>query len=376
MRKLLLFIALAALLPIAAVADESARLAPAARPASIVLLDSGPYQLYQQMLQATARGLSEIGVIERGDVAVPSGTDDLEPMWQWLANHAGGRSLRFPVDGHYSLDWDTRSGAAVFDEIVERVKKRRDVDLVFCIGTTACRGLVERISSVPVIAYTSTNAVRAGIAASLEDSGRENVHAVVEPERFVRQMRIFYELFSFDRLGFVYPPRMANRYEVSAIADACKKLQVQFIGRPFDYTDNDPSGSFDRFFAQVKNLVEKDRVEAILLPFLPGTASTSRELARYLIEHKVFSYALSGSTPVRNGVLLGMDDSNINELGRFEAQVIEDVLAGKSPRSINQSYNPQRTVIVNLTTAMELGWQIPYDLLHTIGEVVKYHALD
>ena len=56
----------------------------------VAYIEGGGYTDYQRILAATAKGLAELGVIADGDVPIPEKTDDTRPIWDWLAEHAGG----------------------------------------------------------------------------------------------------------------------------------------------------------------------------------------------------------------------------------------------------------------------------------------------
>ena len=76
-----------------------------------VYVEGGGYTDYQQILAATAQGLAKLGLIEHGDVPIPTDADDTRPMWDWLAEHAGGERIEFLKDGYYSAGWDEKRRA-------------------------------------------------------------------------------------------------------------------------------------------------------------------------------------------------------------------------------------------------------------------------
>ena len=73
-----------------------------------------------------------------------------------------------------------------------------------------------------------------------------------------------------------------------------------------------------------------------------------------------------GSEPVKRGILIGVGDDNLSGLGYFEARVIQKVLAGVKPRAISQRYEQSQGLVLNLRTAMEMGWNPPLGLLVTV----------
>ena len=103
----------------------------------VAYIEGGGYTDYQRILAATAKGLAELGVIADGYVPIPEKTDDTRPIWDWLAEHAGGDRLVFLKDGYYSANWDAAQRAANRKALLDRIREKGDVDMIFAFGTWA-----------------------------------------------------------------------------------------------------------------------------------------------------------------------------------------------------------------------------------------------
>lgn len=122
----------------------------------------------------------------------PSGEDGRHPaIWDWLAEHAGGDRLVFLKDGYYSANWDAAQRAANRKALLDRIREKGDVDMIFCLRHMGRAGHGHSRYFRPVFSMSVTDAVQAGIAKSLKDSGRDNLHAQIDPERYKRQIRRF-----------------------------------------------------------------------------------------------------------------------------------------------------------------------------------------
>src|SRR3546814_16923436 len=64
---------------------------------------------------------------------------------------------------------------------------------------------------VPTIVGSTSDPLAAKIADSAADSGRDNLHTRIEPERYQRQVRLFHEIVPFKQLGIVYEDSEAGR---------------------------------------------------------------------------------------------------------------------------------------------------------------------
>ena len=351
--------------------DLQAFAAPLSRPVKVILVISGNYRPYQQTLAATARGMEDQKLIANGNVPVPQLSEDLAPMWNWLCANAAGQTIKFLPDGLYSYSWDDMMRSWTRDEIARRLKESHDVGMVLTMGSDAGRDMVELVKGGPVVSLSSTNPIVAGIVKSAEDSGRDNVHSMVEPDRYTRQAKIFHELFGYQRLGVPYIDKEVRQYDIEGIKRVSKELGVKVFAQGYAHIQPKPEESFKNFFAVVRQMVEKDKVQALLLPYFQCPPELLDDFNDYIALHRIPTFSMIGSHAVHDGVLLGLSEANTSEVGQFEAQVLRQIVDGVKPRAINQVYRPQPTLVVNLATAKRIGWHIPFELLSSISQVYK-----
>jgi hypothetical protein len=55
--------------------------------------------------------------------------------------------------------------------------------------------------------------------------------------------------------------------------------------------------------------------------------------------------------------------------GRFEAEVLREIVNGREPGSLPQIYVSPLTVALNYRTAKAIGWDPPFELLAVIDEL-------
>ena len=84
--------------------------------------------------------------------------------------------MRFLPDGFYSADWDTGTRETNRTALLERIRERKDVDMLLAFGTWGGQDFADADIDIPVIVASVTNAVEAGIIPSVEDSARDNPH--------------------------------------------------------------------------------------------------------------------------------------------------------------------------------------------------------
>lgn len=329
----------------------------------VAYIEGGGYTDYQRILAATAKGLAELGIITDGDVPVPVGTDDTRPIWDWLADHAGGDRLEFLKDGYYSAHWDKERRDANKEALLRRIREKGDVDMIFAFGTWAGLDMATADISVPIFSMSVTDAVQAGIASSLEDSGRDNVHAQIDPARYKRQLAVFHDIFGFKKLGVPYEDTPEGRSDVSlaAIEEAADELGIELVRCTTEL--NVPA---DQSFANLRQCVAKlaQTSDAVYLTTNSGVQwNRMKELLQPIIDAGVPSFSQSGIEETKLGVLMSLSQSSFSSEGRFGAEAVAKVMNGALPRSVGQVFDSAIGLAINLEMARRIYWDPPFEIL-------------
>ena len=68
--------------------------------------------------------------------------------------------------------------------------------------------------------------------------------------------------------------------------------------------------------------------------------------------------------------MLGAGQENFESYGLFEADVLRRIIVDNElPRGISQVFVQQNRLSINLRTAMQIGWQVPFEVLVSAEEV-------
>lgn len=211
-----LLLSLALLAPAASHAQAGAAPSPAATPAQVFpttpvtrpdgkkwrigYFESGDYSEYPRTLRVTVEGLQKLGWITLP--AIPDGLNGRQ-MWNYLADNAHSDTLEFVRDAWWQPgNFDAAQRPAVREAIKQRLEGRKDIDLIIAMGTWAGQDMAAMGAPVPTIVASTSDAIGARITRSAQDSGLDNLHARVQPERYQRQVRLFHEIVPFKRLGW------------------------------------------------------------------------------------------------------------------------------------------------------------------------------
>jgi hypothetical protein len=137
-----------------------------------------------------------------GYAAYPDGKTEPNILAE-LSKYDYSDFLEFPKDAFFDLKWD--DGNAKKKDFKRLTAPDSGIDLIIALGTQMSAILAKPASfPIPVIVDSISDPVGSGILASLNDSGRDFLTGAVDPEQDLRQIRLFYSVIKFKRLGILY----------------------------------------------------------------------------------------------------------------------------------------------------------------------------
>ena len=336
----------------------------------VAYIEGGPFVDYQKVLRGVALGLQRMGLIRNGAVPLPENSESVSGMWEWLAHNAGGTKVRFLTDAFYSADWDAETRAANREALLKRIREKNDIDLVLAFGTWGGQDLADADVDVPVIVASVTNAVEAGIIPSAEDSGRDNLAAPIEPDRFKHQVMLFHDIFKFKKLGIAYEDTPSGRGSIalSEIESAAQELGVELLRCNDTFDVEDPALAADRLKACHARLA-KQGADAVYLTYNRGMQpDTIADVLAPLAKAHVPTFSQTGESDVAHGALLSISQANTEEEGVFNAELMDAIIRGAKPRDLSQIFESSVSLAMNLRMATLIGWNPPLEILAAVDE--------
>jgi ABC-type uncharacterized transport system substrate-binding protein len=336
--------------------------------------ESEPYMDYASSIYYLARGLDELGWIS-GTEALPyvEGQDDTAKMWQWLSSH-NSKYIEFVPDAYYSLkSMADIPGQNKEDTILNRLRDTKDIDLMIVTGTKAGLALANDRHNVPVLVFSASDPVGAGIVKSDTDSGNDHVWAHIDRNQYRRQVQVFHDIFGFKKLGIVYEnTEVARNYcAIGDVEDVAREKGFQLV-RKFVYepvTDQD----FDRYYREVMeaNRELASKVDAALVIATVIPAEKIPPLIQPFTDKKIPTFSQAGAPEVKAGVLMSITSNDYPNLKLFGAETIIKVLKGVPPRGLSQVFESTPRIILNFDTAKKIGYKPPFDILLVADEIFK-----
>jgi ABC-type uncharacterized transport system substrate-binding protein len=334
-------------------------------------LEGGDYINYPLNLRAIVEGLARLGWVEPLEVPKFKG-DDTGEMWSWLAKNAKSKSLEFAPDAYWSADWDDEKRKKLKGEVIARLREKKDVDLMIAMGTWAGQDLANNEHSVPTMVVSTSDPIKSKIIVSAEDSGYDHLHAKVDPERYANQVRLFYEVVGFGRLGIVYEDSVDGR-TYAAIEDVqkvAKELGFQLVKCEAPFSGISVGEATAGVIKCHQELASK--VDALFLTVHRGVVCEAMpEIMAPLLANDLPTWSQRGSGEVREGVLMSISRADFGEIGLFHAQVMDHVFNGDKPRDLGQIFQDPKAIAINLETAQKIEYDPSFDILAAADEIFE-----
>lgn len=332
--------------------------------------ESGDYVEYPRTLRAIVQGLQQLGWLSVPDI--PNELNGRQ-LWRFLAEHARSDTLQFVADAYWTPgNFDPALRPAVREAISQRLRDQHDLDLMIAMGTWAGQDMAALGAPIPTIVASTSDAVGAHIVASATDSGLDNLHARVQPERYQRQVRLFHDIVRFKTLGLVYEdsPEGRTYAAVPAVDQVAAEDGFKVESCTTGESGIDIAQATRNMLACYRDLA--GRVDAVYVTVhRTVTSDTIGEVAGLLRQAKVPSFAMLGSAQVQAGLLMSLAQADYSYVGLFHAEVIARIFNGAKPRQLSQIWVDPAKIALNLDTARIIGFDPPVDILLAADEVYE-----
>lgn len=329
----------------------------------IAYMENDPYFNYAGTFFGVLNGLKGTEWIESLEgLPYKQGEDNTQIMYEWLSEEMKSDYISFPKDGYYQLIKMDEDAQQTF---IKRLNETDDFDLLLVMGTKAGKFASEHVINTPVMVMSTSNAVGAGIIDATEDSGKDNLWAHVDSERYLRQLRVFHDMFGFERLGIVYENSPSGRgvAALDIVEAFAEERSIEIVRTYVDEALNDgDKARYDKeLMTAYKDIASK--VDAFYLT--PGSRTTDR-LYDYMdafYEYNIPVFSQVGPLEVSKGALMSVYRFNYDEIGYFASDRVIRILKGATPRSLTQKFGETPSIFLNLEVAKRIQYKISFNIL-------------
>jgi len=331
--------------------------------------EGGSYVNYPVNLRTVVDGLVELGWIEPVKIPEVSDGSDSKLVWNYLVQNAPSDYLEFVAGAYWSAQWSEEKRTLIKEEIIQRLNNQKDIDFMIAMGTWPGQDLSNDRHNTPTIAVSVSDPVRSGMSATAENSGLDHFHAKCDPNRYIRQLRLFHRLAKFNKLGIVYEntPEGRSYAALDDIYNVAKERNFSVITceAPISQVGKD---------VMIKGVIQchqklAKQVDAVFVTVHPGvTKSHMKELIAPFLEYKIPSWSQRGPEEVKAGILFSIARGGFKAVGLYHAEVMARIFNGEKPGDINQIFEDPRLIAVNKKVAGMIEFDIPETILQITDE--------
>jgi putative ABC transport system substrate-binding protein len=236
------------------------------------------------------------------------------------------------------------------------------VDVIVTHGHPGARAAKEATTTIPIVAATMGDPVRAGLAASLARPGGNLIGFSDENRELVLKR---YELLKevapkASRLGILLEPGILSDGMFEALQSDARSLGVR-LQRVNVRTVDDFAGAF--------STMAKGGVNALSVGNIAWLNNQSAAIAALAVKHRLPT--IGGVRRfVEGGGLLAYGASSV-DLWRRAAGYVDRILKGANPAELRIEQPTKFELHINLKTAKAVGLTIPQTLLLGADQVIE-----
>lgn len=288
-----------------------------------------------------------------------------------IAKASKGGCIEFLEDGLYDGQWDDTNTKNTFTALKERIKDKKDVDLVWAFGTGAGLNFADSSIGTNVMVITATDPESSGIIGKGEFSNKEHVHVQKEKDRYRSELVTFHDFFNFKNLGLIIDesPVQQLAQAVKVVDEVASENNFNVIkceGPIFSEASENKLDTLSRCVLELK-----DKIDALYLPVGFAVNDDFYQSIEPLIKNEIPTFSQHGDSQVQRGMLLSLSDSEMVNSGRFEANVTKQIYNGIKPHEISQYYYAPLYFALNLQTAKDINWNPSFKVLVSVDKIFQ-----
>ena len=289
------------------------------------------------------------------------GIIDNAPIWDHFRQ--GLHDLGYVVDKNIAIEYRTAEGDPDRLAAAAADLARLPVDVIAVFGTPAARAAKGATTSIPIVAISIGDPVRAGLVTSIARPGANITgNTILGPNIAAKRLQILKEVLpSAVRIAFLWnPDNASNTATLEELQIAGPELGLTLLSvSARNAAELDPA---------LRDLVRKNP-DAFMMANDPLHQLLIERIIGFLAEHK-----LPGMFQIRENVAAGGLMSygpSLSDLFRRGAGYVHRILQGTKPMDLPMEQPVKFELVINLKTANALGIIVPPTLLAEADEVIE-----
>jgi ABC-type uncharacterized transport system substrate-binding protein len=237
------------------------------------------------------------------------------------------------------------------------------VDLIATYGTPASRAAKSATATIPIVAISVGDPIRAGLIQSFaRPGGNVTGNTILGPDLSPKRLQLIKEIVpAVARVAFLWnPDNTSNAAMLEELRTAAPALGLALIGVPAR-----TPGDFDPAF----DTMVKERIDAMLMTNDPLHQQSVAKVIDFTLQRR-----LPGMFQTRENVAAGglmSYGASFSELFRNGAIYAQKILQGTKPTDLPVLQPERFELVINLKTAKAIGLKIHESFLMRADEVIE-----
>ncbi|MBP3238277.1 MAG: hypothetical protein J6M24_04180 [Lachnospiraceae bacterium] len=252
-------------------------------------------------------------------------------------------------------------------------KAGSEIDMVITFGTSAGILVKDMNLPIPMVDFSATDPVASGIiASSTEGSGNPNVWAQVEPSLPLRQLKYYYSVSPFKKLGVI-----VHGDEISAgIPDVelCSELiGFELVKDVYPVQPRETEEDIKAYNAMLMERFQAMADSGIDAFLLAGDVISDSSLLMTFFEplysRKIPVYMIDDASYVKKGATMLISAYDNKNVGRFVADTIVKIFKGNEAGKLPCIYTSSPSIYYNYDIGKMIDYPSRFEFLAVCDEI-------
>ncbi len=334
----------------------------------VALVDYDEYLPSSRQFYYILAGLEENGWISEDSLPfslqqVEQENLPIDQMYEALVDADLGPYLEFAEGAFHYLAYEDEE--KVREDLTSRAGG--DIDLIITSGTSAGVFVKNLNLPVPMTDYSATDPVASGIIDSAtEGSGNPYVWAQVEPSLPFRQLKYYYSVCPFQKLGII----VYGDETISGVPDieaSSEEIGFELVKYNIEECKRETAQELEAYYEMVEEKIARIAEEGIDAFFLTvdliNDTSRLASLLTPLYDRSIPVYLMDDVSYVQHGALMLISANDMENVGRFVADTIAKIFNGAQAGSLPCVYTSAPSIYVNYDIANRIHYPLTFEFL-------------
>ncbi len=335
-------------------------------PFRIGFMDLGPpIESSYLCLKGFAEGMQSIGYID-SSVNLQKAPEDFFEFYDFLINSDLGDYIEFEPEP-YMIDVE---GNEEIGKLIKEKAESGELDVIVATGTDPGLFLKSLDLPIPFLVCLATDPVASGIIRSAEDTGDEDIWALVEPNPYGRQFEGYQSMLDIKKICFVF----IDEYDLiagnSEYRKKAEELNVDYDEITFSEEETYAPDFDDKLLQALKDH-DMSGCDAVLFAYGTMNDENAPEISKYLASIGVPSLISDGDSISKNGGMMCLSCFDYESYGEYASMVVSNIFHGKKAGDQPCTFNSSPHIVMNLSCAEETGFDITFSLLNSVDRLYR-----